>query len=109
VDLVPRKRGVSGRLLELEVVGDQKRFVISRELPIRQALSRTTLYSAACYFKKEGGMKDLPARFVIKGAGWGHGVGMCQVGAAMMAASGKKVDEILSHYYQGIVLEVLYD
>ncbi len=109
VDLVPRKRGVSGRLLELEVVGDQKRFVISRELPIRQALSRTTLYSAACYFKKEGGMKDLPARFVIKGAGWGHGVGMCQVGAAMMAASGKKFDEILSHYYKGIVLEVLYD
>lgn len=109
VDLVPRKRGVSGRLQELEVVGTKKRFVISRELPIRQALSKTTLYSACCYFIKEGGMKDLPARFIIKGAGWGHGVGMCQVGAAMLAHAGKKFDEILTHYYKGIVLEVLYD
>lgn len=109
VDLVPLKRGVSGRLLELQVVGTRKRFVISRELPIRQALSKTTLYSACCYFKKEGGMRDLPARFIIKGAGWGHGVGMCQVGAAMMAQAGKKFDEILSHYYKGIMLEVLYD
>ncbi len=109
VDLVPLKRGVSGRLLELQVVGTRKRFVISRELPVRQALSKTTLYSACCYFKKEGGMRDLPARFIIKGAGWGHGVGMCQVGAAMMAQSGKKFDEILSHYYKGTVLDVLYD
>ena len=109
VDLVPRKRGLSGRLQELEVVGTKKRFVISRELPIRQALSKTTLYSACCYFQKEGGMKDLPARFIIKGGGWGHGVGMCQVGAAMMALRGKKFDEILVHYYKGITLEVLYE
>jgi SpoIID/LytB domain protein len=109
VDLVPRKRGVSGRMQELEVVGTKKRFIISRELPIRQALSKTTLYSASCYFKKEGGMKDLPARFIIKGAGWGHGVGMCQIGAGMMAQSHRKFDEILTHYYRGITLEVLYE
>jgi SpoIID/LytB domain protein len=109
LELNPIKRGVSGRLLELEVVGSKKRFTITREFAIRQALSKTTLFSACCYFEKVGGPRELPQKFIIKGAGWGHGVGMCQVGAALMARNGKKFDEILTHYYPGIVLEILYN
>lgn len=109
LELNPIKRGVSGRLLDLEVVGTKKRFAITRELAIRQALSKTTLFSACCYFEKVGSPRELPQKFIIKGAGWGHGVGMCQVGAALMAQNGKKFDEILIHYYPGIVLEILYD
>ncbi len=108
VDLRPLKRGVSGRLIELEVVGTRKKFTITKELPIRQALSLNTLYSACFYVTTRGGTNGLPARFVLKGAGWGHGVGMCQVGAAMMAHSGQTFDRILTHYYSGIKLERLY-
>ena len=109
VDLVPLKRGVSGRLIDLEVVGTKKRFTINRELPIRQALSKKTLYSGCFYVKKKGRSKGLTHTFILKGAGWGHGVGMCQVGAASMAHSGKKFDQILTHYYQGIFLQKLYN
>ncbi len=108
-DLIPQKRGVSGRLIELLVVGTKKQFKISRELAIRRALSKNTLYSASFYVKKEGGSRNLPKKFILKGAGWGHGVGMCQIGAAVMALSDKKFDEILEHYYKGIILEILYD
>ncbi|MFQ5651055.1 MAG: SpoIID/LytB domain-containing protein [bacterium] len=108
VDLRPVKRGVSGRLIELEVVGTDKKFTISKELAIRQALARKTLFSACFYVKKSGGSGNLPARFVLAGAGWGHGVGMCQVGAAMMANKGKKFDQILTHYYKGVRLERVY-
>ncbi|MFQ6112961.1 MAG: SpoIID/LytB domain-containing protein, partial [bacterium] len=108
IDLIPIKRGVSGRLVELEIVGTKKRFIISKELAIRQALSRNTLYSACFYVKRQGGSKNLPRKFILNGAGWGHGVGMCQIGAAVMAYSGKKFDEILNHYYKGIVLKKLY-
>lgn len=109
LNLVAKKRGLSGRLMELEVVGTKSRFIIDRELPIRQALSKNTLYSACFYVVREGKSGGLPNKFVFKGAGWGHGVGMCQVGAAVMANSGKRFDEILTHYYRGVVLEVLYD
>ena len=109
VDLLPKKRGVSGRLIELEVVGTRKRFIISRELAIRQALSKNTLYSACFYLKKKGTSNGLPQEFIINGAGWGHGVGMCQIGAAVMAHRGKKFDEILTHYYRRVVLEILYN
>lgn len=108
VDLIPKRRGVSGRILELEIVGSRKRFVVSRELAIRQALSKNTLYSA-CFYIKKIGSKKLADRFMIKGAGWGHGVGMCQIGAAMMADSGSKFDEILTHYYNGVSLQLLYN
>ncbi|MFQ5707957.1 MAG: SpoIID/LytB domain-containing protein [bacterium] len=107
-DLLPIRRGVSGRLMELEVVGTKKRFKISRELAIRQALSKNTLYSACFYVRKVGKSTRLPEKFVLKGAGWGHGVGMCQVGAAVMAKSGKKYKDILKHYYRGITLEKIY-
>lgn len=108
-DLVPKSRGLSGRLKELQVVGTKKSFILSRELPIRQALSKRTLYSACFYVIKKGRSGGLPEKFILKGAGWGHGVGMCQVGAAMMAHLGKRFDEILTHYYSGVVLEMLYE
>ena len=108
IDLIPLKRGISGRLIELEIVGSKKRFMISRELVIRQALSESTLYSACFYIKKEGRRKNLPKKFILKGAGWGHGVGMCQIGAAVMADARRKYNEILKHYYKGIILEKIY-
>lgn len=107
LDLRPLKRGVSGRLIELEVVGTRRRFTLSRELPIRQALSETTLFSACFYVEKQGPPRS-PERFILKGAGWGHGVGMCQIGAAVMAEQGHRFDNILKHYYQGVRLERLY-
>ncbi|MFQ5675861.1 MAG: SpoIID/LytB domain-containing protein, partial [bacterium] len=109
VDLVPLKRGVSGRLIDLQVVGSRKRFVINKELNIRQALSEKTLFSACFYVKKQGRSGRFAKKFILKGAGWGHGVGMCQIGAAMMANTGQKFDAILTHYYQGVHLEKLYD
>ncbi|NIR52993.1 SpoIID/LytB domain-containing protein [candidate division KSB1 bacterium] len=109
VDLIPISRGVSGRVKELEVVGTKKRFTISRELPIRQALARKTLFSSCFYVEKSNVSRELASNFVLKGAGWGHGVGMCQIGAAVMAHSGRKFDDILTHYYRGVILEVLYN
>ncbi len=109
LDLRPILRGVSGRLIELEIVGSRKRFRVSKELAIRQALSKRTLYSACFYVKKVGGSHGLARKFILHGAGWGHGVGMCQVGAAVMAHRGKKYDQILTHYYKGIFLEKLYN
>jgi len=108
-DLRPLRRGVSGRLIELEILGTKKTFVISKELAIRQALSKSTLYSACFYVQKKGKSGGLPRTFILKGAGWGHGVGMCQIGAGMMAFAGQKFDTILKHYYRGIYLKKLYD
>jgi SpoIID/LytB domain protein len=108
LDLVPKRRGVSGRVLELEVIGSRKRFTINRELSIRQALSETTLFSS-CFYVKRVGNPRLPSKFIVKGAGWGHGVGMCQVGAAMMANSGAKFDQILKHYYRKTSLQLVYN
>jgi len=108
VDLVPLERGVSGRIIRLRVVGTRASFELQRELAIRQALSPNTLYSAAFVVDKEAGAGGKAEWFVIKGAGWGHGVGMCQTGAAGMALAGKRFDEILRHYYSGIKLERAY-
>lgn len=108
LNLIPVKRGVSGRLMELLVVGTKKRFKLEKELTIRRALSKNTLFSASFYIVKEGKSK-LPERFILKGAGWGHGVGMCQIGAANMALHKKKFDEILTHYYKGVTLDILYN
>ena len=108
-DLKPVRRGVSGRLIELEVVGTEKSFTILREFAIRQALSGETLFSACFYVIKLGPARGLAKKFLFKGAGWGHGVGMCQVGAAMMAHNGRRFDQILTHYYRGIELKKLYN
>ena len=108
LDLIPKNRGVSGRLVELTVVGTKDTFAIKRELNIRKALSPNTLFSACIVFDKTDGLDGLPEQFIIKGAGWGHGVGMCQIGAAMMALNKYKASDILKHYYQGAVIDKLY-
>jgi stage II sporulation protein D len=107
IDLQPVSRGVSGRLIELRVVGTTDTLTIGKELNIRKALSLKTLYSACIVFDKIGAT-ELPDAFVIKGAGWGHGVGMCQIGAAMMAERGKDAQTILMHYYAGTQIKELY-
>lgn len=96
-DLVPLKRGASGRIIELKVVGEKRTMVIGKELEIRKALSKSHLYSSAFVVDKEE--RDASVQFVLRGAGWGHGVGLCQIGAAMMASQGIGYKDILSHYY----------
>ena len=94
-DLDALARGPSGRIYRLKITGERDYIIIGRELEIRRALSRTHLYSSAFVVDKESD------RLVLKGAGWGHGVGLCQIGAAVMANEGKTYKEILQHYYRG--------
>ena len=98
-DLVPIERGPSGRLKRLKVVGDKRTMVIGKELIIRRWLSESHLKSSAFDIKWVGD------RLVLDGSGWGHGVGLCQIGAAVMAAKGYTFDRILLHYYPGSTLE----
>lgn len=98
-DLVPVERGPSGRLKRLKVVGDKKTMVIGKELIIRRWLSESHLKSSAFDIKWVGD------RLVLDGSGWGHGVGLCQIGAAVMASKGYTFDQILLHYYPGSILE----
>jgi SpoIID/LytB domain protein len=108
-DLVPLERGISGRLVRLRVVGTKKALEISRELEIRKALAEKTLWSACIAIEKSGQDRNgLPAKFKILGAGWGHGVGLCQIGAATMALQGKTCEQILQHYYSGARLVRAY-
>lgn len=105
VDLRPLLRGKSGRIYSLEIVGEKETRVIGKELVIRRALSRSCLYSS--WFdveKKEAPREGAETIFVLRGHGWGHGVGLCQIGAAEMAAEGKTYREILAHYYPGTSL-----
>lgn len=108
LDLVPLERGVSGRIIRLKIVGKKGGFILERELKIRKALSRNTLWSSCFYVLKKGRRGRVPREFVLRGAGWGHGVGMCQTGAAMMALKGKRFHEILKHYYRGVQIRQLY-
>lgn len=98
-DLVPLKRGKSGRIYELKIVGSKKTIVIGKELEIRRALSESHLYSSAFVVDKHDNVFD------IHGAGWGHGVGLCQIGAAVMGDKGYSYDEILKHYYPEAQIE----
>ncbi len=107
-DIRPVKRGVSGRLSEIQLSARNGTFPVRKELNIRRALSEDILYSACFIIEKEAGVDGLPAAFIFKGAGWGHGVGMCQIGAAMMAVQGANFKKILTFYYQNAVLEKLY-
>ena len=106
LDLIPMKRGASARIVELKVLGDKRTMVIGKELEIRKALSESHLYSSAFVVDKE--IRDGVLHFVLRGAGWGHGVGLCQIGAAVMAASGIGYETILSHYYPHSELSKLY-
>ena len=102
VDLRPIKRGPSGRIFELEIEGTKSTVTIGKELEIRRTLSESHLFSSAFVIEKtqEG--------FILKGAGWGHGVGLCQIGAAVMAAKGYTYREILQHYYPHTTLGSFY-
>ena len=100
--IVPIERGVSGRLKKIEIRGSNKTITVEKELEIRKALSPNYLYSSCFVVDRE--RND----FIFKGAGWGHGVGMCQTGAAMMALKGQKYRQILSHYYQNANIQSLY-
>lgn len=98
-DLVPVERGPSGRLKRLKVVGDKKTMIIGKELIIRRWLSDSHLKSSAFEVHWDGD------HLTLDGSGWGHGVGLCQIGAAVMAAKGYSFDRILLHYYPGSTLE----
>jgi stage II sporulation protein D len=105
--LRPVERGLSGRLVKLEIVGDKGSIIIGKELEIRRTLSPKHLYSSAFIIDVEGDA-DRPTAFVLRGAGWGHGAGFCQIGGAVMAARGIGYREILAHYYPRTDLETLY-
>lgn len=97
--LVPLKRGESGRIYELEIVGSKRRLVVGKELEIRKWLSASHLYSSAFVVKREKDAGSESVGFTLYGAGWGHGVGLCQIGAAVMATQGYGYKEILAHYF----------
>ena len=102
-DLIPVERGKSGRIWKLKIVGSKKTFTIGKELEIRRALSETHLLSSAFDVVKTND------GFTLNGKGWGHGVGMCQIGAAVMGAQGKSYEEILLFYYRNAEIQKLYE
>lgn len=102
-EITPIERGASGRLIRVKICGSLRSLIIGKELVIRKAFSPSHLYSSAFVVEKTDG------RFVFYGAGWGHGVGLCQIGAAVMAAQGYNYREILQHYFTSSVLEKIYE
>ena len=110
IDLIPIARGTSGRLWKLKIVGTKRTLTIGKELEIRRTLSTSHLYSSAFVVDKEElSSEGIPGRFILTGAGWGHGVGLCQIGAAVMGEQGYKYDAILLHYYIGASIDKLYE
>lgn len=109
IDLIPVKRGLSGRIILLNITGTKGEITIGKELMIRRSLSESHLRSSAFIVNREDmSGNGIPGRFILKGAGWGHGVGLCQIGAAVMGEKGYSHDEILAHYYPGARLTKLY-
>ncbi len=112
LELRPLKRGASGRIIELLIQGTLRTVIVGKELEIRRWLSESHLYSSAfvvdtVYEQRPGGV-HVPSKFILHGAGWGHGVGLCQIGAAAMSARGCTFDRILAHYLRGSCLTRLY-
>ena len=105
-ELIPLERGTSGRIIRLKIEGTLKTIIIGKELQIRKSLSKTHLYSSCFYIEKI--LNGAETIFVLHGAGWGHGVGLCQIGAAVMGSKGYKYEEILMHYFKGAKLEKKY-
>ncbi len=106
--LTVMERGRSGRISKLRIEGTERTLTIGKELEIRRALSESHLLSSAFVVETEGETGGLPDKFILHGAGWGHGVGLCQIGAAMMGEKGYSYDEILLHYYRGAQIKKLY-
>ncbi len=105
--LEPVERAQSGRLVKLRIVGANATLILGKELEIRRAFSPSHLYSSA--FMIEADTSPVPTSFTLHGAGWGHGVGLCQIGAALMAERGYDYQQILAHYYPGSDLHLLYE
>jgi SpoIID/LytB domain protein len=101
-EIVPLSRGPSGRISRLKIVGSKRSMVVGKELEIRRWFSRTHLYSSAFLVTVKAG------RFIFHGAGWGHGVGLCQIGAAVMATQGFSAEEILRHYFWGTEIKKIF-
>ncbi len=107
-NLIPVERGPSGRIIRLKIEGSGKVLTIGKELEIRRWLSRSHLYSSAFVVSAEYDASGFPNRFILRGAGWGHGVGLCQIGAAVMATKGFPAESILQHYFRGAELKKFY-
>ncbi len=108
VALIPVERGVSGRLIRLEIRGSKRSIIIGKELEIRKAFSQTHLYSSAFVVDHKDLRDGIPQKFIFTGAGWGHGVGLCQIGAAVMGAGNYSYKEILAHYFKGAAVTKIY-
>ncbi|MGC9354035.1 MAG: SpoIID/LytB domain-containing protein, partial [Mariniphaga sp.] len=108
VKLEPVKRGHSSRLIKLKIIGTKKTLTVGKELEIRKWLSESHLYSSAFVVDHLDEKNGIPQKFVLTGAGWGHGVGLCQIGAAVMGEKGYSYREILAHYFRDAVLEKGY-
>src|SRR5574344_854995 len=108
IDLIPVERGKSGRICKLKIIGSKKTLTIGKELEIRRTLSDTHLFSSAFVVDKGKADNGIPSSFTLVGAGWGHGVGLCQIGAAVMGEKGYKYDKILLHYYRGAEIKKIY-
>jgi SpoIID/LytB domain protein len=108
LDLIPVQRGTSGRICKLKIVGSQKTYTIGKEMEVRRILSDSHLFSSAFVVDKREVTDGVPQFFLISGAGWGHGVGLCQIGAAVMGEKGYSYEEILLHYYKNAEIRKLY-
>lgn len=109
IDLLPVERGTSGRLIKMVIVGTKQQRVIGKELEIRRTLSKSHLYSSAFVVDTEDKNEfGIPNKFILSGAGWGHGVGLCQIGAAKMAAKGYDYTTILNHYFPNTEIAIKY-
>ena len=98
ISIEPLERGLSGRIIKLKVIGEDKTLIVGKELEIRRILSESHLKSSAFEVRYDGDT------IILDGKGWGHGVGLCQIGAAVMASKGYGYIEILEHYYPGTVI-----
>ena len=103
----PVERGVSGRITRLRIQGSKRDMIIGKELVIRKAFSQSHLYSSAFIVETEKDTSGAITHFTLKGAGWGHGVGLCQIGAAVMSAKGYDYKQILLHYFPGTQLQTI--
>ena len=110
IDIIPVKRGSSARIILLKIVGTKRTFTFGKELEIRRILSESHLKSSAFVIDKvvADNTNPVPERFIMKGAGWGHGVGLCQIGAAVMGEQGYDFCQILSHYYPNADVQLHY-
>lgn len=109
IDLIPIERGFSGRLIQLQIIGSKHTLIVGKELEIRKWLSESHLYSSAFIVEKSDTKNTIPQKFTLYGAGWGHGVGLCQIGAAVMAEKGYLYQEILKHYFRNTSLKKIYE